>query len=177
MYISGKIRTNINSILVGSWKLFPSNIWHILNQLPCKSSIHSSTNLSAASTAESNTSSLHGLMSQKAPPQPNRSKQEYRTWRFSGVQQFTMAQTQRDGPSSCCCTTWGRIVVVGGGGVCRAGGARVGFGRPEFCDSMFVLPECGKGDQGIVELMILKGIEWCSGGAGWLVELFQGTRQ
>lgn len=83
-------------------------------------SIHS-TNLSAASMAESNTSSLQGLMSQKAPPHPNCSKHEYRTCRFWGWQQFTMAQTQWDGPSSYCAFGAAVVVVV-------VVGARVGLG-------------------------------------------------
>lgn len=76
------------------------------------------TNLSAISTAESNTSSLHGLMSQKAPPQPNRSKHEYLTFRLLGEQQFTIAQTQTEGPLSV--GLWVVVVKVLGGG-------RVGF--------------------------------------------------
>lgn len=116
-------------------------------------------NLSAASRAESNTSSLHGLMSQKAPTQSKRSKHEYRTCRFCDEQQFTIAQTHPERPSSCCGTgaaaagARGVVVVVvratkGGGS--RAG-ARVGFmicGRLVRCASgwamVFVLPECAE---------------------------------
>lgn len=111
-----------------------------------------STNLSAASTAESKMSSLQGLMSQKAPPQPNRSKHEYRTCRFWGEQQFTIAQTHPDRPSSSLltlfCATCGALVVAGVGGGGRAVGAlwefmtggRLGRCNSGRCARLFVFP-------------------------------------